>query len=411
MSDRRPPRQFNAHPFPYHHELEVEVESLTNLGVGVARVDGWVVFVPFALPGERVRCRIFRNHKNYSEADLSEVLAASPHRREPRCSLFGVCGGCQYQNLAYSEQLTWKRQQVEELLQRLAGVEFPVEPVVPSPAEWAYRSKITPHFHRPREGRIAEIGFLRAGSRHALVDVERCWIAMDEINAELNGARSRARAGAASLKNGATLLMRASQGRVLRNADDVAVEVVDGTRFEFLAGDFFQNNPFILPAFVAHVVEEAAASGARFLVDAYCGSGLFGICAARRFQEVVGVEVSESAVRRAGHNAALNGLENCRFLAADAREIFSRVPHAGADTAVVIDPPRAGCSEAFLDQLIAFAPRAVVYVSCNPATQMRDLKHLAAAGWRLTRVRPFDLFPQTKHLECVMTLTRNDPIS
>ena len=382
------------------------VESLTNLGAGVARVDGWVVFVPYALPGERVRCRVFRNHKNYSEADLVEVLEASPHRRSPRCSLFGVCGGCQYQQLAYDEQLVWKQRQVAELLERMAGIEFPVDPVVPSPVEWGYRSKITPHFHRPREGQIAEIGFLRAGSRHALVDVERCDIAMEEINAELAHARAQAKAGAAAYKNGATLLMRASQGRVLRRADALAVEEVAGTRFEFLAGDFFQNNPFILPAFVDHVVEEAVASGARYLVDAYCGSGLFGICAARRFAEVVGVEVSESAVARARHNAELNGLDNCRFLAADAQEIFSQVPHPGEETAVVIDPPRAGCSEAFLQQLMAFSPRAVVYVSCNPATQMRDLKLLAAAGWGLRRVRPFDLFPQTKHLECVMTLAR-----
>ncbi len=407
MPVRRPPRQFNPQPFAYHQELVVAVESLTNLGVGVARVDGWVVFVPFALPGERVRCRVFRNHKNYSEADLIEVIEPSPHRREPRCVLFGSCGGCQYQNLAYAEQLEWKQRQVAELLQRMAGIEFPVDPVAPSPVEWGYRSKITPHFHRPREGQIGEIGFLRAGSRHALVDVERCHIAMDEINAELSATRAEAHARAASLKNGATLLMRASRGRVLRRADEVAVEVVDGARFEFLAGDFFQNNPFILPAFVGHVVDEAAASGARFLVDAYCGSGLFGICAARRFEEVIGVEVSESAVARARHNAALNGLDNCRFLAADAREIFASVPHAGSETAVVIDPPRAGCSEAFLEQLIAFAPRAVVYVSCNPATQMRDLKLLAAAGWKLRRVRPFDLFPQTKHLECVMTLGRD----
>lgn len=406
MSDRRPPRQFHPHPFAYHQELEVTVESLTNLGAGVARVDGWVVFVAYALPGERVRCRVFRNHKNYSEADLVEVLEPSPHRRAPRCALFGVCGGCQYQHLDYAEQLAWKQRQVAELLERLAGIEFPVEAVVPSPVEWGYRSKITPHFHRPREGQIGEIGFLRAGSRHALVDVERCDIAMEVINAELASARAQAKAGAATLKNGATLLMRAAQGRVLRRADALAVEEVAGTRFEFLAGDFFQNNPFILPAFVAHVVEEAVVSGARYLVDAYCGSGLFGLCAAPRFAEVVGVEVSESAVARARRNAELNGLENCRFLAADAQEIFAQVPHAGAETAVVIDPPRAGCSEAFLRQLMDFAPRAVVYVSCNPATQMRDLKLLAAEGWTLRRVRPFDLFPQTKHLECVMTLVR-----
>lgn len=403
---RRPPRQFNPRPFPYHHEMEVTVESLTNLGAGVARVEGWVVFVPFALPGERVRCRVFRNHNNYSEADLVKVIEASPHRRAPRCALFGACGGCQYQHLEYAQQLEWKRRQVGELLQKMAGIEFPVEAVVPSPVEWGYRSKITPHFQRPKEGRIGEIGFLRAGSRHALVDVERCEIAMEEINAELAAVREEARAGAAAFKNGATLLLRASQGRVLRRADALAVEEVDGIRFEFLAGDFFQNNPFILPAFVAHVVDEAAASGARYLVDAYCGSGLFGICAARRFAGVTGVEVSESAVERARHNAALNGLDNCRFLAADAEGIFASVSHAGGDTAVVIDPPRAGCSEGFLRQLLNFAPRSVVYVSCNPATQMRDLKRMAAQGWRLRRVRPFDLFPQTKHLECVMTLER-----
>jgi 23S rRNA (uracil1939-C5)-methyltransferase/tRNA (uracil-5-)-methyltransferase len=195
---------------------------------------------------------------------------------------------------------------------------------------------------------------------------------------------------------------------VLRRADDLAVEVVDGVRFEFQAGDFFQNNPFILPDFVRHVVNEAVAGGARFLVDAYCGSGLFGICAARRFEEVIGVEVSASAVVKAGHNAQLNGLENCRFLAADAEQIFAQVTSPPESTAVIIDPPRAGCSEGFLAQLMAFRPRTLVYVSCNPATQMRDLKQLNAGGYALRRVQPFDLFPQTKHLECVMTLERAD---
>jgi 23S rRNA (uracil1939-C5)-methyltransferase/tRNA (uracil-5-)-methyltransferase len=384
--------------------LEVEIESLTNMGAGVARVDGWVVFVPFALPGERVRCRVFRNYKSYSDADFVEVVRASPHRREPVCSLFGRCGGCQYQNLAYEEQLVWKQRQVGELLERMAGVDFPVEPVFPSPVQLGYRSKITPHFQKPKDGEIGEIGFLRAGSRHALVDVERCWIAMDEINAELEMVRREAREKGASYKNGATLLMRASQGKVQRRADELSVEVVDGVRFEFQAGDFFQNNPFILPAFVEHVVKEAVAGGARYLVDAYCGSGLFGICAARRFEEVIGVEVSASAVVKAGHNAALNGLTNCRFLAADAEQIFAQVTSPAEATAVIIDPPRAGCSEAFLTQLLAFRPKTLVYVSCNPATQMRDLKQLNAGGYVLRRVQPFDLFPQTKHLECVMTL-------
>ncbi len=400
----QPSRKFVPHPFAYHQELEVVIENLTNEGRGVARVDGWVVFVPFSLPGEHVRCRIFRNHKNYSDADLVEVLEASPNRVKPVCSVFGVCGGCQYQHLAYEEQLNWKRRQVEELLLHMAKIEHPVLPVIGSPQKYGYRSKITPHFQRPKGGEVGEIGFLRAGTRNSMVDVSECPIAMPALNEALTHVREAARAG--SYKNGATLLLRAGMNGVLTRSDAIAVEQVGAMRFEFQAGDFFQNNPFILPQFVSYAVHQAKADGARFLVDAYCGSGLFGISAAPAFEEVIGVEISESAVQKAAHNASINALNNCRFMAADATAIFARVPHPGAETAVIIDPPRAGCSPEFLHQLFAFDPRRVVYISCNPATQMRDLVLFAEAGFKLGDVQPFDLFPQTKHLECVMTLSK-----
>jgi tRNA/tmRNA/rRNA uracil-C5-methylase (TrmA/RlmC/RlmD family) len=401
-----PPRKFNPHPFAYHQELDVRIENLTNEGAGVARVDGWVVFIPFTLAGERVKCRVFRNHKNYSEADLIEVLEPAPNRVAPKCALFGQCGGCQYQHLAYAEQLQSKQRQVAELLKHMAKIEHPVREVIPSPVEYGYRSKITPHFHRPKSGGIGAIGFLRARTRNAMVDVEHCPIAMPELNAQLAAVRERARANSDTFKNGATLLMRAAKNGVLTRSDEIAVEDVDGIRFEFQAGDFFQNNPFILPKFVRHAIDEAKATGAKFLVDAYCGSGLFAISAARDFEQVIGVEISESAVKKAAHNAEINGFTNCRFIAADAQHVFKDVPHAGADTVVLIDPPRAGCSPEFLQQLFAFGPKGVVYVSCNPATQMRDLVLFTEAGYKLGTVQPFDLFPQTKHLECVMTLSR-----
>lgn len=401
-----PPRKFNPHPFTYHQELDVRIDNLTNEGAGVARVDGWVVFVPFTLAGELVKCRVFRNHKNYSEADLIEVLEPAPNRVAPKCALFGQCGGCQYQHLAYAEQLESKQRQVAELLRHMAKIEHPVREVIPSPVEYGYRSKITPHFHRPKSGGIGAIGFLRARTRNAMVDVEHCPIAMPELNAQLAAVRERARANADAFKNGATLLMRAAKNGVLTRNDEIALEDVDGIRFEFQAGDFFQNNPFILPKFVRHAIDEAKATGAKFLVDAYCGSGLFAISAARDFEQVIGVEISESAVKKAAHNAEINSLTNCRFIAADAQHVFKDVPHAGADTVVLIDPPRAGCSPEFLQQLFAFGPKGVVYVSCNPATQMRDLVLFTEAGYKLGTVQPFDLFPQTKHLECVMTLSR-----
>ncbi|MBI2813467.1 MAG: class I SAM-dependent RNA methyltransferase [Opitutae bacterium] len=445
-------KKFNDQPLPYHHELELEIATLTNLGVGLGRVSlpvsqrsalnsqptqsvsGWVVMVPFTLPGEKVRVRVYRNHKNYSEADLLAVLAPSPHRIAPKCPLFGRCGGCQYQHLTYAEQLKWKRQQVEELLKYMAGVEFPVAPVIGSPREFGYRSKITPHFSahtRRKEVTSAKeqvtreshpIGFLKQGSRFEIVDVPVCPIATAEINAKLPEARAKtqARLAAGEYKRDATLLLRHAQEGVITDYDAVIHEAIDSQpstlnsqlgaakplRLHFLARDFFQNNPFILPAFTGYVREQAAGSGAGFLVDAYCGSGLFALSCAPAFERVTGIELSATSVKFATENAAANGIANATFRAGDAAQIFAGLEFPPADTAVVIDPPRRGCDETFLAQLFAFGPRAVVYVSCDPATQMRDLKGFLAAGYRLTAVQPFDLFPQTRHLECVITLVR-----
>ncbi|MGH7943995.1 MAG: class I SAM-dependent RNA methyltransferase [Opitutaceae bacterium] len=464
-------RKFNDQPFGYHAEIELEISTLTNLGSGLGRVQiappssgdatetagGWVVMVPFTLPGERVRARVFRNHKNFSEADLLEVLTPSPDRVTPRCPLFGRCGGCQYQHLSYASQLEWKRRQVAELLQHMAGIAFPVSPVVPSPREYSYRSKITPHFNAPSrmtrgfrlpviqsfgsgvqgsEPRLGgvdlpedstlpdsepktqspepatsapiPIGFLRQGTRFDIVDVPHCPIATEAINVRLGAVREAVRAKQDSYTRGATLLLREASGVVTTDYEAVITETIGDLRLHFLARDFFQNNPFILPAFTRYVREQAAAGGARFLVDAYCGSGLFALAAAPAFERVHGVEISESSVRFARENAAANRITNATFTAADAAAIFATLDASftASDTAVIIDPPRKGCDRSFLDQLFVFGPRAVIYVSCDPATQMRDLSQFLTAGYRLVAAQPFDLFPQTRHLECVLTLQR-----
>ena len=415
--------RFNDQPFAYHQELELEITTLTNLGSGLGRMAlpgeaeaKWVVMVPFTLPGERVRARVFRNQKNFSEADLVEVLTPSPHRVAPRCGLFGRCGGCQYQHLAYAEQLAWKQRQVAELLQHMAGVVFSVAPVIASPREFGYRSKITPHFNAPslrpqsagppREDQSMPIGFLRQGTRFDIIDVPRCEIATAAINDRLATVRAGVQARRATYSRGATLLLREASGEVTTDHEAIITETVGTLKLHFLARDFFQNNPFILPAFTGYVRTQAAASGAHFLIDAYCGSGLFALTAAPAFEHVAGIEISESSIAFARENAATNGITNATFQAGDAAAIFRGLAFAPADTAVIIDPPRKGCDESFLAQLFTFGPRAVVYVSCDPATQMRDLKQFLAAGYVLTAVQPFDLFPQTRHLECVITLRR-----
>ncbi len=400
------PRKFNATPYAYHQEVEVEIETLTNLGLGLGRVDGWVVMVPYAIPGERVRARVFRNHANYSEADLAAVLRPSPARRPAPCPLFGECGGCQYQHMAYAEQLEWKRRQVREALARLGGLpEADVRPTHPSPQEFHYRSKITPHYERPRRDGAFPIGFLRAG-RRALVDVPACPLATEAINAALPAVRTALTARSASLKRGGTLLLREAREGVVSDPTAIVTADIAGTTFEFLAGDFFQNNPFILPELVAYVLEMAAAGGAKYLLDVYCGVGVFALCGRGKFARCLGVEVNAEAVKKARANVVRNAAANCEFRVGEAETIFAGVDFPAAGTAVVLDPPRAGCSPEFLQQLVAFGPARVVYVSCDPATQARDLKILAAGGYKLCHAQPFDLFPQTRHIECVAVVER-----
>ncbi|MDF1824844.1 MAG: class I SAM-dependent RNA methyltransferase [Verrucomicrobiales bacterium] len=403
----RKPKKFNPDPFDYHEEIVLKIDSLTNLGKGVGRINDWVVFVSHALPDETVKARVFRNSANFSEADLIEVIKPSPNRVEPVCELFGECGGCQYQNLSYEAQLDWKQGQVSELLRRMAGIEFPVSAVHPSPVTYGYRSKITPHFQRPKDGRMGPVGFLLRDRRQQVLDVKTCPIASQTINEKLPEVRAKVTANAKSYKKGATLLLRDSiDGYVCTDPTEMCEEMVGDLRFSFHAGEFFQNNPHILPAFADHVKSEALGEGGvEYLVDAYCGSGLFCLSAAGDFKEAIGIEISESSIDWAKRNADQNGIGNCTFIQGDATNIFAEVNYPAGKTAVVIDPPRKGSSPEFLNQLIEFGPKRVVYVSCNPATQIRDLEQMKD-HYEITKIQPFDLFPQTRHLECVVTLER-----
>lgn len=403
---RPPPKKFLAEPYQWLEIIELKIEALSNLGSGIARPKGWVVFVPYALPGERITAKVWRNEKNCSHADLLEILEKSPHRIEAPCPHFGTCGGCQYQNFSYDEQLRWKTRQVSELLKHMVGSDHPVLPAIPSPRQYGYRSKLTPHFQKPKSGERPAIGFLEFDRRSRLVDVAHCPIAMDEINAALPAERKLVFQNAASYKSGATLLLRATEGKVETNPRSPIAEHIGDLTFHFLAGDFFQNNPFILSDFTDYVAEQAKAGGQRFLLDAYCGSGLFALTLARHFEKVIGIEVSETSADWARRNALTNDIENATFIAASAEKLFAEIKDPAAQTTVIIDPPRKGSSPEFLTQLFDYRPSKVVYISCNPATQMRDLNAFLEAGYAIETIQPFDLFPQTRHLECVITLTR-----
>ena len=459
------PAKFKPYPFEYHQEFVVTIDSLTNLGFGIARIEldeprpdtpvatdtnkdipnddpkKWVIFVPNVIPGEKVRIRIYRNYATYSDADLLEIIEASPDRIEPVCELANKCGGCQYQHIKVDRQRQMKTIQVQELFERLGGLsedEFPsVLPTLGTDEVFGYRSKITPHYDAPMKKRgrknketyqgipceIGPIGFKEKASRR-LVDVPYCHIATPAINEALARVRDETREAAREGKlkkptKGATLLFRDAGDGVETDNNVYVKTTVKDLVFRFKAGNFFQNNPFMLPKMVDLVVDAATApsptgKAMTHLIDCYCGSGLFAIGSSSSFEACVGIEVNELAVEEARENAALNNIENCAFVSASAEAIFDPATLEGESdmivgdfpretTVVVIDPPRKGCSVEFLEQLHAYKPQRLVYMSCDPATQARDTKYIVSYGYEIVSVQPFDLFPQTRHIECLAT--------
>jgi 23S rRNA (uracil1939-C5)-methyltransferase/tRNA (uracil-5-)-methyltransferase len=399
--------------------------------------------VPNVIPGEVVRVRIYRNFKSYSEADLVKIITSSPDRITPKCPLFEECGGCQYQHIPIRLQRVYKQEQVQQLLDRAIECKdtmFPsVLPTLGTEDEYYYRSKITPHYNALAAGsaNIGPIGFNRKnGSQRAILDVEHCVIATRPINDKLVHLRKELREKAlnGTLKRpsrGATLLLRQyGKDEVTTDPNQLVSTTVNNLKFSFLAGNFFQNNPFILPLMVQHVIDGAAfsKSGRKMthLIDCYCGSGLFCLSASHLFETCVGIEVNEKAITEARYNGKLNNIENCSFIAASAEAIFESndlIQWRNGDeigeakvscvrdfpretTVVVLDPPRKGCSPEFMEQLYKFEPQRIIYMSCDPSTQARDANGLVSNGYEIVSVQPFDLFPQTRHIESLIIFER-----
>ncbi|KAJ2856807.1 tRNA(m5U54)methyltransferase [Coemansia erecta] len=461
---------------PLECEFDVYVHELTERGLGVATresADGlrqlvlagkrpWAFLVPFTLRGEKVRVRSVRHEWGYTQTDLLDVIEKSPLRIDAPCRYFGQCSGCQLQHIGYADQLVFKRQMVERALAQANPLfsKLHVSHVTQSPLEFGYRTKLTPHFDIRRDtppDQVA-IGFALVGQRKVL-DIEDCMIGTDTVRAGAKKAREDTRAKMSSYKRGATLLIRETnvpkddpEGDVTNTPAYELVkdyvldhkgwvtDVVGKLKFRYPASSFFQNNSSILPAFTGYVRDQLNAWNQKLadaeskgntrvlthLVDAYCGSGLFGIACHSDFEKVVGIEISNESISCANNNAKMNDADNCDFLLGDASKIFDKVAASPRNTAVIIDPPRKGSSPDFLDQLIEYGPRVIVYIACGVPAQARDLNHMFAKGaisidgttapidnkpashYCIASIQPFDLFPQTYHVENIITLVRQD---
>jgi 23S rRNA (uracil1939-C5)-methyltransferase len=436
-------------------ELELTVDSLAFGGAGVARLDGFVVFVSGAVPGDTVRAVVGKAKRGYAEARTLEVLQPSPERLAPLADH----PGAPWQVLPYERQLEIKQQQVPEALQRLGHLDgYVLEPMLAATQPWRYRNKLEYSFGADPAGRLV-CGFHAPGRWEEIVEVSDCLLASERSNqareevvewcrsAGLAPFDRRSREGflrnlvvregrrtgqiqvrlvtsPGSLDAEGLIAASSADGLLWTQVDSVA-ETTAGGQSELLAGSdrleeeigglgvrisgeaFFQTNTEMAERLYATATEYAELTGFERVYDLYCGIGTLGLLMAPRVAELWGLEIMEEAVADAIDNARANEIDNASFFAGDVRlALRDLVERAGRPDVLVVDPPRSGLSQKVVRRIIEAAPRRIVYVSCNPTTLAPNAAQLVEAGYTLTKVRPVDMFPQTPHVECVAQLER-----
>ena len=446
--------------------LSVTIDDLAFGGEGVGRADGYVVFVRGGVPGDRLSVRLDQARSRFGRGTIESIETPSPHRIEAPCPYFGRCGGCRLQHVDYQAQLSFKSKQVADALERLGGLgPVDVRPILAAVETYGYRNKMEFTIARAGDGAGLTVGLHEAARYDSVLDIERCLLQSDGMNALLDEARrffatsgltaweqdsgegllrflmlrEGYRTGesmvnivtsAPAVSELAPLAERLSareprttsvvvnvnpkkasvavgvEEHLLGGRDHIR-ESVGGLEFQVSANSFFQTNTAQAERLFALVLDSAGLTGDETVLDLYSGTGAISLQLATRCRWVYGVEVTQAAVDDAARNAAANRIANCTFLAGEVRFVLPQLVSQGVSAQVVVaDPPRAGFHPKALRALRQMGPARIVYVSCNPATLARDLGELVRGGYRLEWVQPVDMFPHTPHIEVVAHLSR-----
>ena len=448
-------RPATARPKP-GAQLELTIDDFAFGGAGLARVEGYVVFVRGAVPGDRVLARITRSKRDYAEAVMAELLEGSPERTADVAPHPGAPWGV----LPYERQLEEKERQVREALVRYGGFEDPpVAPIIPAVEQWHYRNKLEYSFGESEDGELV-LGIHKQGRWNEIEDVIEDPLASDEVDAVRNAAREWARAeglsawdrlsGDGFLRNlviregrrsaqlqarlvtsegdfraeqfaaalGADSVLWTQTGGVAETTRDGKTVLLQGEewieeklcdlRFRVSHEAFFQTNTEMAERLYGEAAKAADLSGSERLFDLFCGIGTIGLSMARGARELWGIEIVEQAIGDAERNAALNGIGNAHFFAGDVRtEMRPLVERAGKPDVILVDPPRAGLSQKVVRRILETEPEKIVYVSCNPTTLAPNARQMADEGYELVSVTAVDQFPQTPHIEAVALLRRS----
>jgi 23S rRNA (uracil1939-C5)-methyltransferase len=445
-------------PVAKNEYYDVTFEDLTHDGLGVAKIDGFPIFVKNGLPGEKAKIKVIKVKKGYGYGRLMELYEQSPDRVEPSCPIYKQCGGCQLQHLSYEGQLRAKQKHVKEVMARIGKLEnVIVHPVIGMKDPWRYRNKAQVPVGEREGGLVA--GFYQERS-HEIINMDACLIqqemndivvqtvkkicekykvpAYNEVTHKGVLRHIMARYGAATKEVMVVLITRTEElphkkkivqeiidsvpnvKSIIQNINPKKTNVIMGDetkvlwgaeyiydyigdiKFAISARSFYQVNPEQTKVLYEKALEYAGLTGEETVIDAYCGIGTISLFLAKKAKKVYGVEVVPEAIEDAKRNAELNGITNVEFAVGEAEAVIPKWYEQGIHAdCIVVDPPRKGCDETLLQTIIAMKPKRVVYVSCNPATLARDLRILEDGGYQTIEVQPVDMFPHTAHVECV----------
>lgn len=445
--------------------IDVVFEDLTHDGAGVAKVDGYPLFIPNGLPGEKAKVKVIKTGKGYGFGRLVELYEKSPYRVEVESSDTHKYGGCQLEHISYEGQLKYKENQVRQVLTRIGKLEdVIVHPILGMDNPWHYRNKAQVPVGE-KDGKLIA-GFFKPRS-HEIVDTDESLIQLPEINEAIQAVKEicndlkipayqeethkgvlrhiMARYGQQTGELMVVIITRTNDiptknqlveeivarlpkvKSIVHNinskrtnvilgekttvlwGNDVIYDFIGDVKFAISALSFYQVNPVQTKVLYDKALEYAGLNGEESVIDAYCGIGTISLFLAQKAKKVFGVEVVPEAIEDAKRNAELNGIINAEFAAGEAEIVIPKWYKEGNNADVlVVDPPRKGCDETFLQTIIEMKPQKVVYVSCNPATLARDLRILEDGGYKTVEVQPVDMFPQTTHVECCSLLVSKD---
>lgn len=450
-------------PVEKNQYIDVTFEDLTHEGDGVAKVDGYPLFVPYGLPGEQAKVKVVKTRKNFGFGKLIELYEESEHRITPPCDIFFQCGGCQLQHMTYERQLQMKQKQVQDVMRKIAHMpDVPVHPTIGMENPWDYRNKVSIPVGK-RDGKVIT-GFYQKRS-HNIIDMESCPVQhpqndkliqamadiFDELGIEPYDEQTHrgvirhvvVRTGQHTNEMMVVLVTRTKdlpkkekliekikaidpdvksivhnintkktnvimgpESKTISGNDTITDQIGDLT-FEIGAHSFYQINPEQTEKLYGKALEYAQLSGSETVVDAYCGIGTISLFLAQHAKKVYGVEVVPQAVDNAKDNAKRNRLPNTEFYVGQAEKVMPWWYAQGLrPDVIVVDPPRKGCDEDLLQAMVGMEPERIVYVSCNPSTLARDLKYLNEAGYEAKQIQPVDMFPQSSHIECVCEIVK-----